>query len=63
MPPLRRENTFATITNAAGGLGSVMWNFFALLISLLPTLGARVMNLLALTAIVFPAIMEEIARY
>ena len=48
---LRRENTIAQIANAAGGLGSAMWN--ALLILLLPNLGVRAMNLIALVAIVY----------
>jgi hypothetical protein len=40
-PTLCRENSIAQIANAAGGLGSAMWNFFAQVISLLPNLGAR----------------------
>jgi hypothetical protein len=62
MPPLRRENTIAQIANAAGGLGSAMWNFFVLLISLLPNLGVRATNLLALVATVFTSLYLFIVR-
>jgi hypothetical protein len=48
MPPLRRENTIAQIANAAGGLGSELWDFFALIISLLPNLGVRIVNIFAM---------------
>jgi len=30
MPPIRRENTVAQISNAVGGLGVALWNFLAL---------------------------------
>ena len=62
MPPLRRENTLAQIAIAAGGLGRVMWSAFALLISLLPNLGARAVSLLALVAIVFISLYLFIVR-
>ena len=45
------ENTIAQIANAVGGLGSAMWNFSALMLSLLPNLGVRAANFLALIAI------------
>lgn len=62
MPPIRRENTIAQIANAAGGLGSAMWNFVALIISLLPNLGARAVNLLAMVAIVIIALYLFVIR-
>jgi hypothetical protein len=62
MPPLRRENTIAQIANAAGGLGSELWDFFALIISLLPNLGVRIVNILAMVALVFIAIYLFVIR-
>ena len=62
MPPLRRENTIAQISSAVGCLGSAMWDFLALLISLLPNLGVRAVNLLALVAMVFVALYIFIVR-
>ena len=62
MPPPRRENTIVQIANAAGGLGGAMWDFLALLISLLPNLGARAVNLLALVAMVFVSLYIFIVR-
>ena len=55
MPPLRRENTVAQIANALGGLGSALWDFLTLIISLLPNLGVRIVNILAMVALVFIA--------
>jgi len=60
MPPLRREN--AQIANAVGGLGVALWNFLALIISLLPNLGVRLTHILAVIAIVFISIYVFIAR-
>ena len=62
MPPLRRENTIAQIANAAGGLGSAMWNFVDLIISLLPNLGARVVNIIAMVALVIIALYLFVIR-
>jgi hypothetical protein len=59
---LRRENTIAQIASAVGGLGSALWDFLTLLISLLPHLGARGNNLLALVAIVFISLYLFIVR-
>ena len=56
MKKVRRENTIAQIESAAGGLGSAMCYFFSLVISLLPNLGARAVNPLALFAMVFVAL-------
>ena len=56
------ETCIAQIANAAGGLGSAMWNFVALIISLLPNLGARVVNLLAMVAMVFIALYLFVIR-
>ncbi len=39
-----------------------MWDFLALLISLLPNLGARAVNLLALVAMVFVSLYIFIVR-
>ena len=61
-PALRRENTFAQIASAAGGLGCAMWKFIALIISLLPNLGARAVNILAMVATVFAALYIFIVR-
>ena len=62
MPPLHRENTIAQIANAAGGLGSAMWNFVALIITLLPNLGARVVNIIAMVALVIIALYLFVIR-
>ena len=62
MPPPRRENTIAQIANAAGGLGSAIWDFLTLIITLLPKLGARVVNILAMVAMVFVALYIFISR-
>ena len=62
MPPIHRENTIAQIANAAGGLGSAMWNFVALIISLLPNLGARVVNIIAMVALVIIALYLFVIR-
>ena len=62
MPPLRRENTIAQIANAAGGLGTELWDFFALIISLLPNLGVRLTHILAVIAIVFISLYIFIVR-
>jgi hypothetical protein len=61
-PPLRRENTFAQIANAAGGLGSALWNFLTLIIALSPKLGARFVNILAMVAMVFVALYLFLSR-
>jgi hypothetical protein len=62
MPPLHRENTIAQISNAAVGLGGAMWDFLALIISLLPNLGVRIVNILAMVALVFIAIYLFVIR-
>ena len=62
MPPLRRENTIAQIANAVGGLGSALWDFLALIISLLPNLGVRLTHILAVIAIVFISLYIFIVR-
>jgi hypothetical protein len=62
MPPLRRENTVAQIANALGGLGSALWDFLALIISLLPNLGVRLTHILAVIAIVFISLYIFIVR-
>ena len=62
MPPLHRENTIAQISNAAGGLGGAMWDFLVLIISLLPNLGVRIVNILAMVALVFIAIYLFVFR-
>ena len=62
MPPIRRENTFAQIANALGGLGSALWDFLALIISLLPNLGVRLTHILAVIAIVFISLYIFIVR-
>ena len=59
---IRRENTFVQIANAAGGLGSAMMNFFTLIISLLPNLGVRVVNIFALATAVLIAIYILLVR-
>ena len=40
----------------------MLWNFLALIISLLPNLGARAVNLLALVAMVFVALYLFLSR-
>ena len=62
MAPLRRENTVTQIANAVGGLGVALWDFLALIISLLPNLGARAVNLFALVAMVFVALYLSLFR-
>ena len=62
MPPPRRENTIAQIANAAGGLGSAIWDFLTLIITLLPKMGARVANILAIVVMVFVALYIFISR-
>ena len=62
MPPLRREDTVAQIANAVGGLGVALWNFLALIISLLPNLGVRLTHILAMIAIVFISLYIFIVR-
>jgi len=62
MPPLRRENTVAQIANAVGGLGVALWDFLALIISLLPNLGVCLTHILAVIAIVFISIYIFIVR-
>ena len=61
-PPLRRENTFAQIANAAGGLGSALWNFLTLIIALSPKLGVRFVNILAMVVMVFVALYLLLSR-
>ncbi len=53
MPPIRRENTIAVLSVAASGLLVALWNFILLVASLLPNLGARLLNILAAFAVVF----------
>jgi len=53
MPPIRRENTIAVLSGAASNLVVVFWNFISLVASLLPNLGARIINILAAFAVVF----------
>jgi len=62
MPPLRRENTVAQIANAVGGLGVALWDFLALIISLLPNLVVRLTHILAVIAIVFISLYLFIER-
>ena len=62
MPPIRRENTFAQIANALGGLGSALWDFLALIISLLPNLCVHLSHILAVIAIVFISLYIFIVR-
>ncbi len=56
------ETCIAQIANAAGGLGSAIWDFLTLIITLLPKLGARVVNILAMVAMVFVALYIFISR-
>ena len=62
MPPLRRENTIAQIANAVGGLGVALWDFLALIISVLPNFGVRLTHILAVIAIVFISLYLFIER-
>ena len=62
MPPLRREDTVAQIANAMSCLGSALWNFIALILSLLPNLGVRLTHILAVIATVFVALYIFIVR-
>ena len=45
-----------------GGLGSALWGFLALIISLLPNLGVRLTHILAVIAIVFISLYIFIVR-
>ena len=51
MPPIRRENTIAVLSGAASGLAVALWNFILLVASLLPNLGVRLLNILAVCAV------------
>ena len=62
MPPLRHENTIAQISSAVGCLGSAIWDFLTLIITLLPKLGARAANILAMVVMVFVALYLFISR-
>ena len=62
MPPLRRENTIAQISSAVGCLASAIWDFLTLIITLLPKLGARAANILAMVVMVFIALYIFISR-
>ena len=62
MPPLRRENTVAQIANALGGLGSALWDFLALIISLLPNLGVRLTHILSMVVMVFVVLYLFLSR-
>jgi len=62
MPPIRRENTIAVIADAAGGLGIALWNFIKLFVSVLPNLGVRAMNILAVIAFVFITLYILLSR-
>ena len=62
MPPPRRENTIIQFANAAGGLGHAIWDFLSLIITLLPKLGARVANILAVVVVMFVALYIFISR-
>ena len=61
MPPLRRENTIAQKSSALGCLGSAIWDFLTLIITLLPKLGARAANIL-MVVMVFIALYLFISR-
>jgi len=61
-PPLRRENTIAVLSGAASGLAIAFWNFILLVASLLPNLGVRIINILAVIAIVFITVYIFISR-
>ena len=45
-----------------GGLGVALWDFLALIISLLPNLGVRLTHILAVIAIVFISLYIFITR-
>ena len=62
MPPMRRENTIAQIASVLGGLGSALWDFLALIISVLPNFGVRLTHILAVIAIVFISLYLFIER-
>jgi hypothetical protein len=62
MPPLRRENTIAQISSTLGCLGSAIWDFLTLIITLLPKLGDRAANILAMVVMVFIALYLFISR-
>jgi hypothetical protein len=62
MPPLRRENTIAQISSAVGCLVIAMWDFLTLIITLLPKLGARAVNILAMVVMVFVALYLFLSR-
>jgi len=59
---LRRENTLIVLSDAASGLVVAFWNFILLVASLLPNLGARIINILAVIAVVFITIYIFISR-
>ncbi len=62
MPPIKRENTIAVLSDAASGLAVAFWNFILLVVSLLPKLGARIINILAVIVVVFIAVYIFISR-
>jgi len=62
MPPIRRENTIAVLSGAASGLAVALWNFILLVASLLPNLGARLLNILAAFAVVFITLYIFLSR-
>ena len=62
MPPIKRENTIAVLSDAASGLAVAFWNFILLVVSLLPKLGARIINILAVIAVVFIVVYIFISR-
>jgi hypothetical protein len=62
MPPIRRENTIAQIASVLGGLGSALWDFLALIISVLSNFGVRLTHILAVIAIVFISLYVFIVR-
>ena len=62
MPPIKRENTIAVLSDAASGLAVAFWNFILLVVSLLPKLGARILNILAVIAVVFIVVYIFISR-
>jgi len=62
MPPICSENTIAQISNTVGCLGSAIWDFLTLIITLLPKLGARAANILAVVVMVFIALYLFISR-
>lgn len=62
MPPIRRENTIAVLSGAASSLAVALWNFILLVASLLPNLGARLLNILAAFAVVFITLYIFLSR-